>query len=293
MAEKVFDIAVVGGGPAGLSATLTGRIRNKEIVLFEHFEFGQKLLKAHLIDNYPGMPEITGKGLIQQMAAHCQAHQPTIIKEKVLNIFPGDVFTLLTPTGTYEAKAIILTTGVVNTLLFTGEKDFLGRGVSYCATCDGLFFRDKKVAVVAYSAEGEEEAEFLGEICQEVFFLPQYKSETVPKFRSNVKVLHAKPKSIQGDRQVEKLVTDQSELDVDGIFILRQSDPVENLLPGLELDGEVIKVSREMSTNIPGVFAAGDCTGKPWQIAKATGEGLVAVLSAIGYLGEKAKQVGK
>jgi len=290
MADKIFDIAVVGGGPAGLSATITGRIRNKDMILFEHFEFGQKLLKAHLVDNYPGVPQVTGKGLIQQMAAHCQSYSPTMVKEKVMNIFPGEVFTLLTPAGTYEARAVIVATGVINTLLFSGEKEFLGRGVSYCATCDGLFFRDKNVAVISYSAEGEQEADFLGEICREVYYLPQYKSEQTGPFRSNIKVVSAKPRTIHGEGQVQGLVTDQDALKVDGVFILRHSDPVENILPGLELDGEVIRVNRDMSTNIPGVFAAGDCTGKPWQIAKATGEGLVAVLSAIGYLAKKTKQ---
>ncbi len=289
MAAKVFDIAVVGGGPAGLSAALTGRIRNKDVALFEHLDFSQKLQKAHLVDNYPGLPQITGRGLMQQMSAHCLAHEPTLIKEKVLNIYPGEVFTLLTPAATYEAKAVILATGVVATVLFAGEKEFLGRGVSYCATCDAMFYKDKNVAVISYTTEGEHEATYLGELCRQVYYLPQYKGE-LPRFLDNVRVVTDRPRAIKGDSQVEELATDQGGLAVDGVFILRQSDPVENVLPGLELEGEVIRVARDMSTNIPGVFAAGDCTGKPWQIAKATGEGLVAVLSAIGYLEAKARQ---
>ena len=129
----------------------------------------------------------------------------------------------------------------------------------------------------------------MGEICRNVHYLPQYKSEVMP-LRSNVKLVANKPRAVKGDTQVEALVTDQGEIKVDGIFILRQSDPVENILPGLELEGDVIKVKRDMSTSIPGVFAAGDCTGKPWQIAKATGEGLVAVLSAIAYIEAHAKK---
>lgn len=293
MAEKIFDIAVIGGGPAGLSAALTGRIRNKSIAVFNHLEFSPKLQKAHVVDNYPGMPEITGKGLMQQLSAHCLAHEPTLIKEKVVSIFPtDDKFTLLTPAQTYEARAVIIATGVVATALFEGERDFLGRGVSYCATCDGMFYRDKDVAVISYTAEeGEHEANFLGELCRNVYYLPQYKGEA-PEIRSEkVKVMTGvRPKVIKGDGQVSGLVTDKEELKVDGVFILRQSDPVENILSGLELEGEIIKVNRDMSTNIPGVFAAGDCTGKPWQIAKATGEGLVAVLSAITYLEKNAKQ---
>ncbi len=289
MADKKFDIAVVGGGPAGLSAALTGRIRNKVIGLFEHLQHSEKLQKAHVVDNYPGMPQVTGQGLMQQLVSHCMSHNPVMIKEKVVNIFPTDEgFTLLTANDTYEAQAVILATGVVSTVLFSGERDFLGKGVSYCATCDGMFYKEKDVAVISYTAEGEHEANYLGEICRSVYYLPQYNSE-LGEMRSSVKVVKAKPQGIKGDTQVEKLATDKDELKVNGVFILRQSDPVENVLPGLELDGEVIKVKRDMSTSIPGVFAAGDCTGKPWQIAKATGEGLVAVLSAIAYLEQRVK----
>jgi len=288
MSTEIFDIAIIGGGPAGLSATLTGRIRNKSVALFEHMDFSKKLQKAHLVDNYLGMPQITGEGMMQQFSAHCLAHKPTLIKEKVVNIFPGDnVFTILTPSDTYEARTVIIATGVVATTLFGGEKQFLGRGVSYCATCDGLMYKGKDVAVISYSEEGEQEAEFLQEVCRSVYYLPQYKE--VPTFRSDIKLIHDKPKSITGDAVVEKLIMAKEELKVHGVFIIRQSDPVENVLPGIELEGEVIKVNRDMSTSIPGVFAAGDCTGKPWQISKATGEGLVAVLSAINYLAKKDK----
>jgi thioredoxin reductase (NADPH) len=294
LTDHIFDIAVVGGGPAGLSAALTGRIRNKTVALFEHLEFSAKLQKAHIVDNYPGLPQVTGKGLIQQMTAHCMAHEPVLIKEKVVSIFPGeDTFTLLTPAATYEAKSVIIATGVVATTLFEGERDFLGRGVSYCATCDGMFYRDKDVAVISYTREGEHEANYLDEICRNVYYLPQYKSES-GALRAGVKVMaQYRPRSIRGDGQVDALITDKEEFKVSGVFVLRESDPVENVLSGLELDGEVIKVNRDMSTNIPGVFAAGDCTGKPWQIAKATGEGLVAVLSAITYLEQNSKSTSK
>ncbi|EAX46372.1 Thioredoxin-disulfide reductase [Thermosinus carboxydivorans Nor1] len=290
MTQTIYDIAIVGGGPAGLSAALTGRIRNKEVALFERSEFSPKLQKAHLVDNYLGMPQITGQGMMQQFVAHCLAHNPVLIKEKVINIFPtGETFTLITPGNMYQAKTVILATGVVPTGLLRGERELLGRGVSYCATCDGMFYKDKDVAVISYTKEGEHEAEYLGELCRTVYYLPQYRGQ-LPPMRANVKIVtDRKPQAIAGDSQVERLVTDKEDLPVHGVFILRQSDPVENILAGLEMEGEVIKVKRDLSTNIPGVFAAGDCTGKPWQIAKATGEGLVAVLSAINYLEAKAK----
>lgn len=288
--SHTYDIAIVGGGPAGLSAALTGRIRNKDVAIFERADFSPKLRKAHIVDNYLGMPQITGDGMMQSFASHALAHDPVLIKEKIVNIFPGEPFTLVTPEGVFQSKTVIIATGVVPTALFSGERNFLGRGVSYCATCDGMFYKGKDVAVISYTTEGEHETEYLAELCRDVYYLPQYKSD-LPAMRANIQIMPGvRPKSIEGDTTVQKLVIDQQELKVDGVFIMRQSDPVENLLPGLELDGEVIKVNRDMSTSIPGVFAAGDCTGKPWQIAKATGEGLVAVLSAISYIDKLARK---
>ena len=227
-----------------------------------------------------------GKDLMKQMADHCLSAGPTLIREKVTNIYASDSFTLLTPNNTYEAKALVLAIGVSNAAMLTGEKDLVGKGVSYCATCDGMLYRDKPVAVIAYTEEGEHEADFLGEICPIVYFLPQYKTEYQPKHDS-VQVMKARPQAVLGTDEVTGLATDAGELKVDGIFILRQSDPAETLLPELEMEGPFVKVSRDQATNVPGVYAAGDCTGKPWQIARATGEGLVAVLSAIGYIDSK------
>lgn len=293
MPETIYDIAIVGAGPAGLSAALTGRIRNKKILLFEHLGFSEKLQKGHLINNYLGMPAISGQELMQRFAEHALSLQPELVKEKVVNIFPGEgMFTLLTPQSTYEAKTVILATGVVATGLFEGEKELLGRGVSYCATCDGMLYRDQDVAVISYTREGEHEADYLSEICRQVHYLPQYKAE-YQATRSNLAVQPVRPRVLRHEADTIALTTDKGTLNVNGVFILRQSDPVENLLPGIELEGEVIKVNRDMATSIPGVFAAGDCTGKPWQISRATGEGLIAVLSAIGYLDSQAKAAGK
>lgn len=289
MSESIYDIAVVGAGPAGLSAALTGRIRNKKVLLFERLGFSEKLQKGHLINNYLGIPAVSGQELMQRFSDHAMSFQPELVKEKVVTIFPGDgIFTLLTPQSTYEAKTVILATGVVTTGLFEGEKELLGRGVSYCATCDGMLYRGQDVAVISYTREGEHEAEYLSEICRKVYYLPQYKTE-IHAMRSNLAIQSVRPRALRNEANEIELTTDKGTVHVGGVFILRQSDPVENLLPGIELEGEVIKVKRDMSTSIPGVFAAGDCTGKPWQIARATGEGLVAVLSAISYLDSQPK----
>ncbi len=227
-----------------------------------------------------------GKDLMKQMADHCLSTGPTLIKEKVTNIYSGDTFTLLTPNNTFEARALVLAIGVSNSAMLVGEKELVGKGVCYCATCDGMLYRDKPVAVIAYTEEGEHEADFLGEICPVVYFIPQYKTEFVPK-QPTVQIMKARPQAVLGSDEVTGLQTDAGELKVDGIFILRQSDPAETLLPELEMDGLFVKVNRDQATNVPGVYAAGDCTGKPWQIARAAGEGLVAALNAISFIDSK------
>ena len=283
----MFDIAIIGGGPAGLSSAVTGAIRKKKIALFEQGEFSAKLQKAHTVDNYVGLPEISGKDLMQKMADHALSYEEvSLIKEKVTNIFiDNDNFMILTNKGNYQAKSVIMAIGVAPAKLLPGEKEFLGRGVSYCATCDGMLYKGKEVVVIGYTAEAEHEAEYLAEICEKVTYLPQYKMSDEKKNSFIVKKDIIK--EIVGTMKVEQLVLGQETIAADGIFIIRATDPIDNIFPELALENQVVKVDRDMATNIKGVFAAGDCIGKPWQISKASGEGLVAIHSVINYLNIK------
>ena len=280
----MFDIAIIGGGPAGLSSAVTGAIRKKKIALFEQGEFSAKLQKAHTVDNYVGLPEISGKDLMQKMADHALSYEEvSLIKEKVTNIFiDNDNFMILTNKGNYQAKSVIMAIGVAPAKLLPGEKEFLGRGVSYCATCDGMLYKGKEVVVIGYTAEAEHEAEYLAEICEKVTYLPQYKMNKEKKYSFIIKKDIIK--EIVGTMKVEQLVLGQETIAADGIFIIRATDPIDNIFPELALENQVVKVDRDMATNIKGVFAAGDCIGKPWQISKASGEGLVAIHSVINYL---------
>ncbi|NCB77327.1 MAG: NAD(P)/FAD-dependent oxidoreductase [Negativicutes bacterium] len=287
MEKQVYDVAVVGGGPAGLSAALTARVRNKSVVIFEHMGFSAKLQRAAEVPNYLGLPNLSGKELMERMAEHCLAAGPVLVKEKVTQIFPGDVFTLLTPQDVYEAKTVILAIGVSPAELLAGEKGLLGQGVSYCATCDGMLYREKEVAVVAYAAEAEHEAVFLSEICRKVFYFPQYKP--VGSLPPSVQICSGKPKGVASKEERLVLEHTKGSVEADGIFILRETDPVENLLAEVELCKDAIKVSHLQKTSVPGVFAAGDCTGKPWQITVAVGEGNAAAHAAIAYLAAKEK----
>lgn len=287
MEKQVYDVAVVGGGPAGLSAALTARVRNKSVVIFEHMGFSAKLQRAAEVPNYLGLPNLSGKELMERMAEHCLAAGPELVKEKVTQIFPGEVFTLLTPQDVYEAKTVILAIGVSPAELLAGEKGLLGQGVSYCATCDGMLYREKEVAVVAYAAEAEHEAVFLSEICRKVFYFPQYKP--VGSLPPSVQICSGKPKGVASKEERLVLEHTKGSVEADGIFILRETDPVENLLAEVELCKDAIKVSHLQKTSVPGVFAAGDCTGKPWQITVAVGEGNAAAHAAIAYLAAKEK----
>jgi thioredoxin reductase (NADPH) len=198
----------------------------------------------------------------------------------------GDKFSLTSKSGkTYSAKSLIIATGVNFGKAYEGEENFLGRGVSYCATCDAPLYKGKKVAVIAQTEKEEAEAKFLSEVCEKVSYIPLYKKEEF-EFSGNEKIEIIKdvPLSIQGRMKAEKLVLKNSEVEADGFFILRDSISPKQLVPGLELDGNHIAVNRKMETNIKGCFACGDITGLPYQYVKSAGEGNVAALSAVAYL---------
>ena len=284
MSEQNFDIAIVGCGPAGLSAAINSKARNKEVLVLGGEFCSMKLHKSPEINNYLGIPKISGEELRRAFLEHAEKTGVQVKQSVVDKIYPlGDEFQLTSKTIDFMAKTVILATGLVETKFLPGEEELLGRGVSYCATCDGMFYKNKNVAIIAYDQEAVQEANFLADICEEVYFLPQYKE--VSGLMSKIKVLNQKPEGILGDNKVSHLLVENgAKIEVDGIFIMRHFTPVEQLVPGLETEGNLIKVDRKMSTNLPGLYAAGDCTGRPWQLAKSVGEGQVAALNAVNYL---------
>ena len=182
----------------------------------------------------------------------------------------------------YEAKSVIIATGVKFDKPYKGAEEFLGRGVSYCATCDAPLYKGKNICVVLESPDEFDEVEFLASVANELTLIPLYDDEI--KSISNVKVVKDKPIEIKGERKANKLILENNEVDFDGLFILKKSVPLSYLLQGIEMDGAHIAVNRQMETNIKGVFACGDITGKPYQYIKAAGEGNVAALSAVNFL---------
>jgi thioredoxin reductase (NADPH) len=166
-------------------------------MLFKTRDMDSKLFKARLVNNYLGLPEISGQELLKVFAGHAKARGALIVNEKIVNIYPEDgAYTLVAAEKSWQAAAVVLAMGAPAERLLPGESEFLGRGVSYCATCDGLFFRGKKVAVIASSNADEDEVAFLAGLCGEILYFPLYKGE-YPRY-PNLKVLREIPKKING-----------------------------------------------------------------------------------------------
>lgn len=283
-----YDIAIVGTGPAGLSAAITAKIRNKSILLLGKKDLSDKVSKAHLIQNYLGLPSISGEDLAKAFMEQIEELDIPIVEEKVSAIYAmGEYFAIQTPKGQMEASTVILATGVNFGKALPGEETYLGRGVSYCATCDAMLYRGKKVAVLGYHKEAEEEAKFLAEVAEKVRYFPVY--QDAPEMIEGLEVILEKPKEITGTLKADELHTEKGDYKVDGIFILRENISPAALVPGLEMDGNHIKVNLQMETNIKGCFACGDIVGTPYQYIKSAGQGNVAALSAVTYLGKKEK----
>lgn len=219
---------------------------------------------------------------------HLDSLDISITEEMVSTIYPmGDYYALATQHNTYEADTIILAPGVFTARTFPGEDDYLGKGVGYCATCDAPLYKDKTVAIVGYSNGAVQEANFMADVAKKVYYIPVGKLERTPDPR--VEVVTDRVQEIKGDTLANTLVLKDQTLAVDGIFILRDNIAPTALLPGLALDGSYIKVNEAMETNLPGCFAAGDCTGQPHQYIRAAGQGLVAGFSAVDYLAAQDK----
>ena len=287
-----YDIAIIGTGPAGLSAAITAKIRNKKILLIGNPNFSDKVQKAHQIQNYLGLPAISGKDLAKAFENHINSMDITITEGKVNAVYPmGSYFGLQVSQDIYEAETVIVATGIVTGKAFKGENELLGRGVSYCATCDAPLYRNKTVAVIGYSPKEESEAEFLAEVCEKVLYIPMYKEET--KLSDKVTIINEKPTAVIGENKVKSLQTEKNNYEVDGIFILRDSILPSQLVSGLEIKDNHIVVNLQMETNIKGCFACGDIVGRPYQYIKAAGQGNIAGLSAVAYLDAKRKAMEK
>lgn len=281
----MFDTAIIGTGPAGISAALTLKALKKDIILFGSEKLSQKIRVAEQIRNYPGLPGVSGVQMQEAFANQLAQMEISITDKTVTGIYNiGTHYGILCDQEMFEAKTIIMATGVEAVKPIPGELEFVGRGVSYCATCDGFLYKGKTIGVLCTTKDLEHEIAYLADLAQKVYLIPLYKNVEVKA--ENVEVIQRKPAAIEGGMKAEKLVFEDREIAVDGIFMLKQAVAPSVLLYGLETaDGHII-VDRTCKTNLPGCFAAGDCTGRPYQYVKAAGEGNVAAHSAVEYLAQ-------
>ena len=282
----VYDIAIIGTGPAGLEAAITAKVRNMNIIVFGSKKSSGKVFKAHTILNYLGLPEIPGDRMAKTFLDHAASMGVEITEEQITAVYAmGDTFALQGAVNMYEAKTVILATGVVAAKPYPNEDRLLGRGVSYCATCDAALYKGKTAVVIGSSAKEEPEADFMSEYAAKTYYIPLYKEEV--HCRPEVEVLHVTPVDVLGENKVEKLLTKEGEIETDGVFILREAVAPGQLVPGLETEGPHVVVDIHMAASIPGCYAAGDIAGKPYQYIKAAGQGNTAALSAITYMQQK------
>ncbi len=279
-----YDCIIIGSGPAGLSAAMNLKTYEKNFLWFGSKNLSDKVEKAEMVTNYPGLSAVTGKELQAAFLHHKEELGLEITDKIVSSIYNmGGYYNVVAENEFFETNTIIFATGVVLSNQYKGETEFVGRGVSYCATCDGGLYRGKTIAAIATSKRFEHEIAFLADMAEKVYLFPFYKECEIEK--ANVEKIMTAPKEVKGEMRVNGLVLkDETELAVDGIFIMRNAIAPTTILSGLEVTEGHIAVNRKMETNLPGVFAAGDCTGKPYQYAKAVGEGNVAAHSVIEYL---------
>lgn len=283
--DAMFDVAIIGSGPAGISSAINCKIRNKSIVLFGQNELSHKVEISEKINNYPGLPNISGKELNAKMREHLDSMGIEITEERITGIYNmKGKFTLLANRKMFEARSVILCLGAETIKPLPNERELLGKGVSYCATCDGMLYKDKKIAVFCDNADGEEEVEYLSDLASEVYYSHKFSSKID---KANVTHLKSRITAVIGDGKVSGIeLADGTNLDVDGVFFIKQAVSADVLLNKLEVQNGSIVVDKNMKTSIDGCFAAGDCTGTPYQIAKAVGEGNIAAHSAVKYLSE-------
>ena len=270
----MYDVLVIGAGPAGLSAAVNVRQRGGSVLVAGLPPEGNPLWKAEKIDNYLGLPGMTGKEMMETFRAHAEGMGVEFNENRVLNAFySGSSWMLSAGSDVLEGLTVVFAGGITRGKPFEGEEAYIGAGVSYCATCDGMLYRGKDVAVIGFGESDREEAEYLTGIGCKVEYFER------PK---NVKIL--------GDTRVGSVLIDGTEYKVSCVFILRPSLAPTKLFPGLELDGTFIRTDRNMATNLEGLYAAGDCTGTPLQVSRAVGEGLIAGQMAMAEAARRKKE---
>ena len=279
----MYDTIIIGTGAAGISAALTLKQLNINFLWIGTNKLSFKINSAEKIRNYPGLSNVSGQEMKEAFLKQINDMGIEILDKQVTGVYDLSThYAVLCGQDTYEAKTIVLGLGVESIKPITGEIELLGQGVSYCATCDGFLYKGKDIIVTSSSKEFEHEVKYLADLAKTVKFIPLYKDYEINN--DNIEIIKGMPKGITKENKKLYLDINGNKLEADGIFMLKAAISPAVLVPGLEaVEGHIV-VDRQMNTNLKGVFACGDCTGRPYQYAKAVGEGNVAAHSVVGYL---------
>jgi thioredoxin reductase (NADPH) len=284
---NMYDLIIIGNGPAGCSAAIYARRSGMKVLMTG--KDGGSLARAHLIENYYGLAEpVSGAVLARQGLQQVLKLGVDFKEEEVTGVGFGTGFEVTTTADVYSGTTLILATGAAKaTLPLPGLEQFEGKGVSYCAVCDGFFFRKKKVAVLGSGAYALHEAQVLQPLAAEVVLLTNGEAAPSSDFTSYT----TKVSALEGDNKLRQvLLADGTRLEIDGLFVALGTADTNALARklGLVTKGRFLEVTAQMQTNIPGVFAAGDCTGALPQIVTAVYQGAIAGLQAFSFMKQQA-----
>lgn len=297
----MFDIIVVGGGPCGLTSAIYGKCAGKSVLVLEKLMYGGQIINTPSIENFPLALHMSGASFATKIYEQAKELGAVIKLEEVLKINNFDDYKeVVTNKETYRGKTVIIATGKVNRKLDLPREDRLvGKGVSYCATCDGNFYKGKNVAVVGGGNTALEDALYLSKICNKVYlihrreeFRGEDKSVTLLKSTKNVTlVLNSSVVSLNGEEKLDSIEImntngSKKEIEVDGLFIAIGQVPVnDNFKDLVDIDEDGYIVANGSLTNVPGVFVAGDARKKEvYQLVTAVSDGAIASLDAIKYI---------
>lgn len=303
--DKIYDLIIIGSGPAGLSAAIyAARARLSALVIEKDMVSGGQVLTTYEVDNYPGLPGINGFDLGMKFKEHADKLGVQFVTDQVLQVEgSGKEKVVICENGTYEAKTLLIATGASHRKLdVPGEKELTGMGVSYCATCDGAFFRNKVTAVVGGGDVALEDAVFLSRICEKVYLIHRRDElrgakslqENVFKQKNIEIIWDTVVEEIQGENMVEGLrlknrkTGEESLLPVQGVFIAVGITPNSQIFRDLaDMEQGYFVAGEDGKTSAPGIFAAGDVRTKPLrQIVTAVSDGANAITSIERYLNE-------
>lgn len=293
----MYDVIIIGAGPAGLTAAIYLGRAGKKVLILEKNVYGGQIVNSKEVENYPAIIKISGFDFSNNLYNQAKNFGAELKYETVVNLTKDKEVT--TNRGKYQAKSIIIATGLSNrTLEIDGVDSFIGRGISYCATCDGNFFKDKVVAVVGGGNTALEDAIFLSNICKKVYIIHRrttFRGEKILQDILNKKenvefVFNSNVVKINGNELLESIIintnNEERELQIDGLFLAIGQIPNNSYIDIIDLDEKGYAIANEdCKTNIDGIYVAGDFrTKKVRQLVTAASDGATAAINAIEYI---------